>query len=196
MIVVAIPLVCLAAVFDERRRANETLTDRLRFEELLVHLSSTFVHLSSHEVEAAFETALRQLGQFLGLDRVTLYRLSRDAEEFVVAYSWSGPGVGPIPRGSVSRDFPWVISQILREQPVAFSRPEELRREAVRDTETFRRRGVRSNLAIPMVAGGRIVGSLAFVTLTVERAWPDELVQRLRLVAEVFSQRARAEGGG
>ena len=71
MIVVAIPLVCLAAVFDERRRANETLTDRLRFEELLVHLSSTFVHLSSHEVEAAFETSLRQLGQFLGLDRVT-----------------------------------------------------------------------------------------------------------------------------
>ena len=187
MIVVAIPLVCLAAVFDERRRANEALTDRLRFEELLVHLSSTFVHLSSHEVETAFETALRQLGQFLGLDRVTLYRLSRDAEEFVVAYSWSGPGVGPIPRGSVSRDFPWVISQILREQPVAFSRPEELRREAVRDTETFRRRGVRSNLAIPMVAGGRIVGSLAFVTLTVERAWPDELVQRLRLVAEVLA---------
>src|SRR6185436_18938669 len=34
MIVVAIPLVCLAAVFDERRRANEALTDRLRFEEL------------------------------------------------------------------------------------------------------------------------------------------------------------------
>jgi signal transduction histidine kinase/integral membrane sensor domain MASE1 len=187
MSVVAIPLVCLAAIFDERRQANEALTDRLRFEELLVHLSSTFVHLSSHEVETAFETSLRQLGQFLGLDRVTLYHLSRDAEEFVVAYSWSGPGVGPIPRGSVSRDFPWVISQILREQPVAFSRPEELRREAVRDTETFRRRGVRSNLAIPMVAGGRIIGSLAFVTLTVERAWPDELRQRLRLVGEVFA---------
>ena len=185
--VAAVPLLCLAAVFDERRRANEALTDRLRFEQLLVHLSTTFVHLSSHEVETAFETSLRQLGQFLGLDRVTLYRLSRDAEEFVVAYSWSGPGVGPIPPGSVSRDFPWVISQILREQPVAFARPEELRREAVRDAETFRRRGVRSNLAIPMVAGGRIVGSLAFVTLTVERAWPDEMVQRLRLVGEVFA---------
>jgi PAS domain S-box-containing protein len=38
-----------------------------------------------------------------------------------------------------------------------------------------------------MVAGGRILGSLAFVTLTVERAWPDDLVQRLRLVGEVFA---------
>jgi signal transduction histidine kinase len=185
--VAAIPLACLAAVFDERRRSNEALADRLRFEELLVRLSSTFVHLPSHEVETAFETSLRQLGQFLGLERVTLYRLSRDPEEFVAAYTWSGPGVGPAPRVYASRDFPWITSQILRELPVAFSRPDELPPEAVGDAETFRRRGVRSNLAIPMVAGGRVLGSLAFVTLTVERAWTDELVQRLRLVGEVFA---------
>ena len=185
--VAAIPLTCLAAVFDERRRSNEALADRLRFEELLVRLSSTFVHLPSHEVETAFETALRQLGQFLGLDRVTLYRLSRDPGEFVAAYTWSGPGVGPAPRVYASRDFPWITSQILREQPIAFSRADELPPEAMRDAETFRRRGVRSNLAIPMVAGGRVLGSLAFVTLTVERAWTNELVQRLRLVGEIFA---------
>jgi signal transduction histidine kinase/integral membrane sensor domain MASE1 len=185
--VAAIPLTCLGAVFDERRRSNEVLADRLRFEELLVHLSSTFVHLPSHKVETAFETSLRQLGQFLGLDRVTLYRLSRDPGEFVAAYTWSGPGVGPAPRVYASRDFPWITSQLLREQPIGFSRADELPPEAMRDVETFRRRGVRSNLAIPMVAGGRVVGSLAFVTLTVERAWTDELVQRLRLVGEIFA---------
>jgi two-component system sensor kinase FixL len=185
--VAAIPLTCLAAVFDERRSSNEALADRLRFEQLLVRLSSTFVHLSSHEVETAFETSLRQLGQFLGLDRVTLYRLSRDPGEFVAAYTWSGPGVGPAPRVYASRDFPWIASQILREQPVGFSRADELPPEAMRDAETFRQRGVRSNLAIPMVAGGRVLGSLAFVTLTVERAWTDELVQRLRLVGEIFA---------
>ena len=187
LFVVAVPLVCLGAVFNERRRSNAALTDRLRFEELLVRLSSTFVHLPSHKVETAFETSLRQLGQFLGLDRVTLYRLSRDAEEFVVACSWSGPGVEPTPRVSVRRDFPWITAQLLREQPIACSHPEELPLEGVRDAETLRRRGVRSNLAIPMVAAGRILGCLAFVTLSVERAWPDDLVQRLRLVGEVFA---------
>jgi signal transduction histidine kinase len=184
---VAVPLVCLAAVFEERRRSNKALAERLRFEELLVRLSSTFVHLPSQEVETAFETSLRQLGQFLGLDRVTLYRVSRDAEEFVVAYSWSASGVAAVPTVNVNRDFPWISSKILREQPVAFSRPEQLPLEAARDAETFRQRGIRSNLAIPIVAGGRILGSLAFVTLEVERAWPDDLVQRLRLVGEVFA---------
>jgi len=183
----AIPLMYLAATFDERRRAIGALADRLRFEELLVRLSSTFVHLPGHEIETAFETSLRQLGQFLGLDRVTLYRHSRDAEEFVVAYSWSGPGAGPVPRVSVTRDFPWITAQILRERPVAFSRPDELPPEAACDAATFRERGVLSNLAVPMVAGGRILGSLAFVTLTVEHEWPDDLVQRLRLVGEVYA---------
>jgi signal transduction histidine kinase/integral membrane sensor domain MASE1 len=185
--VVAIPLIYLAATFDERRRANEALADRLRFEELLVRLSSTFVHLPSHEVETAFESSLRQLGQFLGLDRVTLYRHARDAQAFVVAYSWSGSRAGPVPRVSVVQDFPWITAQILRERPVAFSRPDQLPPEAARDAETFRERGIVSNLAVPMVAGGRILGSLAFVTLRAERAWPDDLVQRLRLIGEVFA---------
>ena len=185
--VVAIPLMYQAATFAERRGINQALADRLRFEELLVRLSSTFVHLPSHQVESAFGTSLRQLGQFLELDRVTLYRQAREAEEFVVAYSWSGPGVSPVPRINVTGDFPWITAEILRERPVAFSRPDDLPPEAVRDAATFRQRGIRSNLAVPMVAGGRILGTLAFVTLTAERAWPNDLVQRLRLVAEVFA---------
>jgi C4-dicarboxylate-specific signal transduction histidine kinase/integral membrane sensor domain MASE1 len=187
LFVVAIPFMCLAAVFDERRRSNEALADRLRFEELLVRLSSTFVHLPSHEVETAVETSVRQLGDFLGLDRVTLYRLSRDAEELTVAFTWSAPRVRPLPRVSPRRDFPWLHAQLVSERTVAFSHPDRLPPEARTDAESFRRRGMRSNLSIPMVAGGRILGSLAFVTLTVERAWPDELVQRLRLIGEVFA---------
>src|SRR5262249_4367103 len=127
------------------------------------------------------------LGHFLELDRVTLYRFPRDAQEFVVVHSWSAPGVRPVPRVTVSQEFPWTVSQILREQVVGFSDPADLPVAGLRYAETFRRWGVRSNLVIPMVAGARILGCLAFVTLTVERAWPDELVQRLRLVAEIFA---------
>src|SRR5262249_60816581 len=119
-------------------------------------------------------------------------------EEFVVAYSWSGARAGPVPQVSVIQDFPWITAQILRERPVAFSRPDELPPEAARDAETFRGRGIVSNLAVPMVAGGRILGTLAFVTLAAERTWPDDLVQRLRLVGGGGAPgrvAQRAEGG-
>src|SRR3989441_800075 len=109
---VAIPFLCLAALMEERRRTQETLEERLRFEELLSGLLAAFVRLPVDAIDDTFETWLGHLGQLLR---------------------------------------------------------------------------VRSNLTIPLVAGGRVLGSLAFVTLNAERAWPDELVQRLRLVAEVFA---------
>ena len=83
--------------------------------------------------------------------------------------------------------FPLGGQRLLGEQIVVFSRLDELPAEAARDQDSFRRRGIKSNLAIPLVAGGRVLGALAFVTVAAERAWPDGLVQRLRLVAEVFA---------
>jgi PAS domain S-box-containing protein len=50
---------------------------------------------------------------------------------------------------------------------------------------------------VPLVVGGVIVGSLSCSTLRRDHAWPEELVQRLRLIGEVFANalaRRRAEG--
>jgi len=185
--VVAIPLMCLAAVIEERRRSNEALAERLRFEELLSRLSGDFVRVPSNEIETVFESSLRQLGEALDLGQLTLYRFPTNVAQFEVAYSWSGPGIDRVPRGALGDEFPWVIRQILGANQVSFSRPEELPPEAGRDLDTFRRRGIRSNLVIPLGAGGRVLGSLSFVTYVMERAWPDELVQRLHLVGELFA---------
>src|SRR5262249_34126195 len=45
----------------------------------------------------------------------------------------------------------------------------------------------RSSLTIPLEAGGRVFGSLAFQAFSGEVVWPEDLVQRLHLVAEVFA---------
>jgi integral membrane sensor domain MASE1/PAS domain-containing protein len=182
----AIPLMCLAALIEERHQAQEALAERLRFEELLSRLSAAFVPLPSPEMDHVFGTWLRQLGAALGLDRITLFRFSRDGQELVVAHSWSAPGIEPV-RVVMSRDFPWMVQRILGEERIVFARRADLPAEAARDQESLRERGIRSGFWIPLVAGGRVFGSLAFVMLTAERAWSDALVQRLRLVAEVFA---------
>jgi signal transduction histidine kinase/integral membrane sensor domain MASE1 len=75
---VAIPLVCLAAVESERHRAKVALNDNLRFEALLSELSSAFVHVRDEEIDEAVRTWLARLGQFLGLRRLSLSRVSDD----------------------------------------------------------------------------------------------------------------------
>src|SRR5947209_6980401 len=68
--VLAIPLLCLAALIEERRKAENTLAERLRFEEFLGGLSAGFVHVSSAEIEGAVAGSLRNVGEFFGSDRV------------------------------------------------------------------------------------------------------------------------------
>ena len=186
--VVGIPLLCLAAVIEERRRAQEALAERLRFEELLSRLSGSFVHLSVSGTDAAFATSLRELGLFLGVDRLAVYRLSRDSDEVLSAYSWIRPGAVVVPPLATIEGVPWMRAQLFAERPIAIARVEDAPAHAARDVETMRTRGVRSTLVLPLVAGGGVLGCLSFVMFTAERAWPDELIQRLRLVAEVFAR--------
>jgi len=55
---------------------------------------------------------------------------------------------------------------------------------------------MKSLLSIPMVSGGKTLGSCALVATRTEQVWPKDLVQRFRLVSEVFAnalERKRAE---
>jgi GAF domain-containing protein len=71
---------------------------------------------------------------------------------------------------------------------VAVSRLDELPAEAATDRENARRTGIASNLTLPLSVGGAPpLGALAFNTLGEARGWPDPLVRRLQLVAQVFS---------
>ena len=60
--------------------------------------------------------------------------------------------------------------------------------EAARDKATIGRIGPKSNVTFPLTAGGGTVfGALAFGQMTGERSWPDNLVQRLRLVSQILA---------
>ena len=73
---------------------------------------------------------------------------------------------------------------------IAVSSLAELPEEAARDRETYSKFGVKSVLTIGLAAGGRPpVGALAFSSTQVERAWPEEIVNRLQLVAQIFVAR-------
>jgi signal transduction histidine kinase/integral membrane sensor domain MASE1 len=185
--IVAIPLMCLAALIDERRRTQEALQERLLFEEMLSRLSGAFVHLPGHEMDAAFETWLSRLGEFLRLDRVLLFRLSADHREMMVSYAWTVADAEPVRQIAMSQDFPWLFERMLGGEVVVFSSPVDLPDDASFDADSYRRRRVQSNVSIPLEVDGRIRGALTLATVSDERVWPEDLVQRLRLVAEVFA---------
>jgi PAS domain S-box-containing protein len=180
----------------QRIRLQQALAERLRFETLLSGLSATFVSLPAGDVGPAIESGLQRIVTELDIDRAILAELGPRRELARVTYGWTRIGIGPLPMSVDLHDFPWMGARLGQGQVVHFSSASELPEEAATDRRSVTALGVRSLIAVPLLVGGAIVGSLACSSLRVERAWPDELIQRLRLIAEVFANalaRRRAE---
>jgi formate hydrogenlyase transcriptional activator len=163
------------------------LEERLRFEALLADLSARFVHVAADQVDGMIEEAQRRIGQALGLDRSTLLQRADTEDDLVITHTWAGPDCAAPPGRFAKRDFPWVHQTLLRGATVRFATLEELPADAARDQEAFRKIQQKSNVIFPLTAAGRVVGALSFGTLTTPRAWPDGLVQRLQLLADIFA---------
>jgi two-component system, LuxR family, sensor kinase FixL len=172
----------------QRRRAQRALRDRLRFETLVSDLSAAFITLSVHEVDGELEKALRRIVEELDVDRASLLKIDgRRRDTIVVTHSWTRQGVEPIVRLVETKDFPWTGARLQVGQTVVVSRLSELPDEAEIDRRAFAAHATRSFVALPLMVEGNTIGALVFTTIRAERAWPNELVQRLRLVADVVA---------
>lgn len=168
--------------------ANEAPDGKAQFEGLLMELSATFVNLPGDEVDARIEQGLRQIVQFLGIDRSTFAEFAEGGRELRSTHSYVEPGVPPFPQTVVDEQLPWYTGKLRRGDVLRFERlPEDLPAEAAREREYCERSGLKSHVAIPLKAGGAILGVIGFGSFRAYHAWPDRLVQRLGLVGEVFA---------
>ncbi len=172
----------------ERKRADLALAERLRFEALLAEQSLAFSSLSAADVDREIERGLRQIVDFLKVDRGSLAEFSADSRTAHITHSWAAEGVEPLPSAIRLGQFPWVTARVQCGEVVRFSQAEELpEQEAAVDRRTYLSLGITSHVEVPLMVEGTVVGALAFSTLGAERPWRDELVQRLRLLGEVFA---------
>jgi len=162
------------------------LEERIRFESLLADLSAKFVGIPSEALDLEIQEALRRICETLGLDRSVLGQPDRSGEP-QFTHLWTRPECPLNPPGPPARVVPWCTQQINSGHTIRFTSIDELPPEAATDKESFRRSGTRSNLSLPLFVGGKVIGVLSFDNAKAERHWPDDLVNRLQLVAEVFA---------
>jgi hypothetical protein len=170
-----------------RRRARRALAERLRFETLLSDLSAGFAAGDPTTADRDIERGLRRVVEALDVDRVTLTTLTPSSDEVRVTHSWTREGVTPLRNMVRGNHAPWILSRLRQGLIVRLGRSGDLPVEATVDRRTVERFGTRSAVVIPLVVGGSTVGSLAIASLREDRSWPDELVARLRLLADVFT---------
>ena len=169
-----------------RTHSEETLRRQIEFESFFYDLSRTFIGLPEDRIDENMVRGLSRVGSFLDVDRVTLLELSPDRNQMVVAYSWSAGGMpDPAPRITTEAQ-PWCLDQVMRGHVSLVARVEDLPKEAVREKQYLRERGIASAASIPLTVGGEIAGAITFATLRRHEAWAPETVMRLRAIGDIF----------
>ncbi len=166
---------------------DRALAGRLRFESFLLELSAAFVQVRPGGTDELIDVWLGKLARFMHVDRSSLWELAMDGETVHRRYVYSVPGLESVPAAVPRTEYAWLTARYRRGDIVVWSRiPEDIPEAAAAERAHALRVGVKSVLSIPMIAGSSIC-VMAFASVRKQRAWPRALIQRLRLVAEIFA---------
>jgi PAS domain S-box-containing protein len=173
----------------ERKLAEQALEERLRFEMLLTEISTRFVNQPVDRIDREIEDAQGRICKLLDLDISALWQWSDETCNLLMPTHVYNTQEGAQPsEGMTQENFPWCRQQMLDGRIISVSSLEELPPEAACDRESCRLFGIKSSLTFPLLMGDNPpVGVLGFNALQAERDWPKELVTRLQLVAQIFT---------
>jgi formate hydrogenlyase transcriptional activator len=164
------------------------LEEQLRFERLLTDLSSRFVHLAPDQVDLEIESAMQAICEVLGLDRCTLAKHDEAARRFHLSHKWAAAGIHPMPDFIPDEAIPWISATIRSGNVVQFSSLNDIPEGAAPDRAmTLHQVKAKSGTILPLCAGGKVLGGLAFDAVVSERQWSKQLTSRLQLIAQVFA---------
>jgi PAS domain S-box-containing protein len=175
----------------KRKQDQLQLEEQLRFAMLLSEISGRFVNLSADQIDGEIVDTQRRVCECLGLDLSALWQWSAETPRVLTMTHFYRSLEGPPPPSEpmhAHKYYPWCQQQLEIGRTIVVSSTEDVPAEAVHDQESWRRFGIKTTLIIPLsLEGGQSIGALSFNNLQKERTWPEALIQRMQLVAQIFT---------
>jgi formate hydrogenlyase transcriptional activator len=180
----------------EQKLKDVLQNERLQFEALLSDLSATFINVPVSDVDGKIEQGLKRIVDFLGFERCSIWEFSAEDGRLRMTHSYALPGISQ-PPPLIDDQLPIWVSMVRRGEMFKVADVDQLPDNLWREKKYCREQGgIKSFLFIPLNVGGTVVGLVSLASYRVKRTWPDVLIQRLRLLWEVFGnalERKRAD---
>jgi formate hydrogenlyase transcriptional activator len=170
-----------------RRRQEDILAERLRFEKLIADLSAGFVRLPVADVDVEIERGLETLVTFLGVDRAVLWQRGDMDSRLLATHCYALSGVPAVSGLIMEEQLPLTAARMHQGKISHVRDTTEIPSDAGAERRYFKQFGVKSGLAMPMIVGENFLGALTLVSLQAEQTWPVSMVQRLMLVGSIFA---------
>lgn len=167
---------------------TDELQSRLRFEAFISDLSARLVKLPSDKVDQEVEQALQKVMDLFQSDRCGLIQFDAERGFSQVSHAAYLKGISKVSSDlNLARLFPWITERLIdHEESVVVERLEDMPPEAEKDREAARALEIKSMLTVPILIGKNLSYHMTLHSVREQRSWPEEYVQRLRLLAEIF----------
>jgi GAF domain-containing protein len=146
------------------------------------------VKVANKDLDAEILRALRDALEPLGVDRGGLLEVVEGSPAVKVSHIWFGEGIEPISGDlNLVEIFPWSYQHIIVQgQDNVLERLADLPPEAEVDRRSLIQMGIKSALTLPLFIGRRVHYLITVNALYAECAWPEEVIEHLRLLGEIF----------
>lgn len=170
----------------ERKRAELEIAHKAEYQAMLAEVSSSLTAARSNDIDDKVAYCLKLIGTTCGLDVVSIWWVVDEKSYVIASHNWEPNGRSGKHDQVLRSDIPWIYEQLAGCKAVVVDDVDDMPEDAVTDQEILRRRGRKSIVLIPLLSDKLLEGSCAFATTRRKRAWSDETIAELKLVAETL----------
>ncbi|OVE74419.1 hypothetical protein BVX93_00030, partial [bacterium B13(2017)] len=138
---------------------EEALLFRINFEKLICNISNDFINMDAKEIDEGINNALKQIGEFVGIDRSSIYKWRNEATKADMLYEWVREGFPSVKNKMQNVDlnqFKYFMEKLKNYENVYVNNIENLPEQAGNEKALLSRVSIQSIAFIPMIYHGRI----------------------------------------
>ena len=172
---------------DRGVRASRERREAARFESIVGELSAAMARVPADEVDREIELWLGKISRALDLDRSAVYERDSQDQPVRATHTWVRANFPAFPANyDPEKLIQRSTALVMSGKTLVFARPSDIPIEN-QDTRRFvEKYGPKASAAIPMWAGGRVIGAASFGKFRSAREWAPELLDQLALAVRLF----------
>lgn len=173
----------------ELKRAEEALRQQLELKELISSISTNFINLSYFQIDEGINNALREIGEFVGVDRVVISLIGEN-REVVPTYFWfrdEGQGVTQASPSMKPVNYDAGMDELKKKGYLYVSDIQQMQGDTGEIKQRVQQLSVRSFLTLPLQLRNEMTGFLSLTNTREPKEWTEDSIALMKIISQVFS---------
>ncbi|MCD6307730.1 MAG: GAF domain-containing protein, partial [Candidatus Latescibacteria bacterium] len=177
----------LSRLYVRQREMDRQLRYKLDLDKLINDISSTFLSLSTDDVDKGILGAIEKIGRFYDVDRSYVILFDDDLSRGVTTHEWCAEGIEAQKDKLQDIDlkaFPEILTIFTEGSHVQISNVSKLSGSEFRSH--LESQDIKSLITVPLYHSDRLIGTMGFDSVRRERTWNDVDIVLVRTIGDIL----------